>query len=204
MINAKVSAKKKRAALTPRTRFPRGLKIANPGDLIQIDTKYIMLANGYKLYQFTAIDVLTKLRALRVYQSQSSRNGRHFLETCFKAFPFAIRAVQTDNGAPFLKEFDQLCKKIKLTHYFIYPRTPKQNSYVEISHGADKREFYQQGKGVTYYQDYPLMQKRLSEWQKIWNEVRPHQALNYLTPQAYYHKWQSDRLPTKDVITLQT
>jgi len=28
--------------------------------------------------------------------------------------------------------------------------------------------------------------------------------LNYLTPEAYYHKWQIGRLPTKDVITLQT
>lgn len=204
LINHKVSMKKKRAALSPKLRFQRGLKIANPGDLIQIDTKYIMLVNGYKFYQFTAIDVLTKLRVLRVYQSQSSRNGSHFLEICFKEFPFKIRAIQTDNGAPFLKEFDQLCKKIKLPHYFIYPRTPKQNSYVEISHGADQREFYQQGKGVSYYQNFPLMHKRLLEWQKIWNEVRPHQALNYLTPRAYLTKWQTGRLPTKDVITLQT
>jgi transposase InsO family protein len=204
LINYKVSRKKKRAALSPKLRFQRGLKIANPGDLIQIDTKYIMLVGGYKFYQFTAIDVLTKIRTLRVYQSQSSRNGRHFLETCFKEFPFRVKAVQTDNGAPFLKEFDQECKKIKLTHYFIYPRTPKQNSYVEISHGADQREFYQQGKGVSYYQNFPLMQKRLLEWQRVWNEVRPHQALNYLTPKAYLTKWQNGRLPTKDVITLQT
>ena len=103
LINHKVSAKRKRASLKPKLRFQRGLKIANPGDLIQIDTKYIMLTNGYKFYQFTAIDVLTKLRVLRVYQSQSSRNGRHFLGTCLKEFPFKVRAVQTDNGVPFLK-----------------------------------------------------------------------------------------------------
>src|SRR3989344_2445189 len=203
LINQKLSCKRKRAALNPKARFPRGLKISNPGDLIQIDTKYIMLANGYKFYQFTAIDVLTKNRVLRVYQSQSSRNGKHFLETCFKQFPFKVRAVQTDNGAPFLKEFDQLCQKIKLTHYFIYPRTPKQNSYVEISHEADQREFYQQGNGVSYYENFPLMQKRLLEWERVWNEIRPHQALNYLTPRAYLTKWLTSRLPTKDVITLQ-
>lgn len=204
LINPKISIKKRRAALVPKTRFPKGLKISNPGDLVQIDTKYIMLAGGYKFYQFTAIDVLTKYRILRVYQSQSSRNGRHFLETCLKQFPFPLQAVQTDNGAPFLKEFDQFCKKIKLTHYFIYPRNPKQNSYVEISHGADQREFYQQGNGVTCYQNFPLMQKRLLEWQKTWNEVRPHQALNYLTPHAYFIKWQVGTLPTRSVISLQT
>lgn len=204
LINTKVSVKKRRAALAPKARFPKGLKISNPGDLVQIDTKYIMLANGYKFYQFTAIDVLTKYRILRVYQSQSSRNGRHFLETCLKEFPFKVTAAQTDNGAPFLKEFDQFCKKIGLPHYFIYPRSPKQNSYVEISHGADQREFYQQGKGVTYYQNFPLMQKRILEWQRIWNEVRPHQALNYLTPNAFFAKWQVGNLPTRTVISLQT
>lgn len=204
LINHKVSSKRRRAALSPKARFPRGLKISNPGDLIQIDTKYIMLATGFKLYQFTAIDVLTKNRVLRVYQSQSSRNGRHFLETCLKEFEFKIKAVQTDNGAPFLKEFDQFCKKIRLTHYFIYPHMPKQNTYVEISHGADQREFYQQGNKVASYDQYPLMQQRILAWQKIWNEVRPHQALNYLTPKAYLEKWQQGRLPTRDVITLQT
>lgn len=204
LIDKKVSIKRRRAALTPRLRFQKGLKISNPGDLIQIDTKYIMLANGYKFYQFTAIDVLTKNRVLRIYQSQSSRNGRHFLKICLVEFPFKIKAVQTDNGAPFLKEFDQYCKRIKLTHYFIYPRQPKQNTYVEISHGADQREFYQQGNKVAAYDQYPVMQARLRSWQKTWNEVRPHQALNYLTPKAYLEKWRQGQLPTKDVITLQT
>lgn len=204
LINQRISVKRRRAALTPKARFPKGLKISNPGDFIQIDTKYIMLAGGYKLYQFTAIDVLTKNRVLRVYQSQSSRNGRHFLETCLKQFPFKIKAIQTDNGAPFLKEFDQYCKKIRLSHYFIYPRTPKQNTYVEISHGADKREFYQQGNSIKSYQQYPVMQQRILAWQKTWNEIRPHQALNYLTPKAYLEKWQQGRMPTRDVITLQT
>lgn len=204
LIHHKVSAKRRRAALRPKARFPRGMRISRPGDLIQIDTKYIMLVGGYKFYQFTAIDVLTKLRVLRVYPSQSSRNGRHFLKTCFKGFPFKVAAVQTDNGAPFLKEFDRLCKELNLPHYFIYPRTPKQNTYVEISHGADKREFYQQGNGVRTYQEYPVMQDRILRWEKIWNEVRPHQALSYLTPRAYFQKWQTGRLPTRDTITLQT
>ena len=204
LIGSRISMKRKHASLEPRLRFQRGLKIANPGDLVQIDTKYIMLPNGNKLYQFTAIDVLTKIRVLRIYKSQSSRNGKDFLETCFKALPFLIKAVQTDNGAPFLKEFDQYCQKINLTHYFIYPRTPKQNTYVENSHGSDQREFYQLGNKVKSYDQYPLMQKRILDWEKTWNEIRPHQALNYLTPKAYFIKWQTGRLPTKDIITLQT
>lgn len=201
LIDKKVSHKRRKAALRPKARFPRGLKISSPGDLVQMDTKYIMLVGGRKLYQFTAIDVLTKKRVLEVYASQSSRNGARFLETCFLEFPFPIQAIQTDNGSEFLGAFRKLCKEKNLPHYFIHPRTPKENTYVEISHGADEREFYQQG---NVYSDIEIMRMKLKEWMRIWNEVRPHQALDYLTPKAYIQKWQGGRLPTRDVITLQT
>lgn len=201
LINEDVSRKRRKAALRPKQRFPKGLKIANPGDLVQMDTKYIMLIGGRKYYQFTAIDVLTKRRVLDVYPSESSRNGKKFLNQCLQTFPFPISAVQTDNGSPFFKEFEQFCKDRGITHYYIYPRHPKQNSYVEISHGADEREFYQQG---NVYEDINLMRQKIKEWERIWNNFRPHQALNYLTPDAYLHKWQISRLPTRAVITLQT
>ena len=201
LIDKKISRKRSKSAKHPRARFPRGMKISAPGDMVQMDTKYIMLVGGRKYYQFTAIDVLSKIRVLRVYKTQSSENGALFLLECIKAFPFEVRAVQTDNGAPFQKYFDALCKEKGLPHYFIYPRTPKQNTYVEISHGADQREFYLQG---NVYEDFEVMRNKIASWEYVWNNVRPHQALDYLTPNQYLEKRQSSRLPTKDVITLQT
>lgn len=201
LINEKVSIKRRKAALHPKARFPYGLKIAAPGDLIQMDTKHIMLIGGRRFYQFTAIDVLGKRKIMKVYSSESSLNGKDFLIHCLKSFPFIVKAVQTDNGSPFLKEFDKFCRERNLPHYFIYPRTPKQNSYVERSIGSDKREFYQQGNVSS---NLERMQKKIEEWQRIWNEVRPHQSLNYLTPNDYLIKWQNGRLPTRDIITLQT
>src|SRR3989338_5309123 len=199
-IHHRTSAKRRKAALHPKARFPRGLRISRPGDMVQMDTKYVVTSNR-TLFQFTAIDVLTKVRVLRIFSSQASRNGAFFLNTCLKEFPFPIQAVQTDNGGVFLKEFERLCRNKKLTHYFIYPHSPKQNSYVERSHGADEKEFYQHG---NTYQEETILQKRILEWQRVWNEVRPHEALDYLTPMAYLKKWQTSRLPTRDTITLQT
>lgn len=201
LINKKVSQKRRKAALHPRARFPRGLRISSPGDMVQMDTKHLNLIGGRKIYQFTAIDVLTKQRALRYYSSLSSKNGADFLNCCIQKFPFKIKAVQTDNGSEFLKEFNRLCERKKIPHYFICPRTPKQNTYVENSHGSDKAEFYQQG-NICF--DIQIMQTRLEQWENTWNEIRPHEALNYLTPKEYFLKWQSGRLPTKDTITLQT
>lgn len=201
LIDKKVSKKRQKAALRPKARFPRGLSISQPGQLIQMDTKYIRLPGGRKLYQFTAIDVLTKRRVLRIYSSESSRNGANFLEQCILSFPFTIKAVQTDNGAPFLKEFDKLCEKKGLPHYWIHPKQPKENTYVERSHKSDKREFYQQGNVSPFIS---TMRTRIKEWEDTWNNVRPHEALGQLTPSQYFWKLQVSKLPTKDVIVLQT
>jgi len=201
LINKKASIKRRKATKNPRKRFPHGFKVSCPGDMVQVDTKYIMTTGGKRFYQFTAIDVLSKQRVLRVYASLSSRNGAHFLQICINNFDFEIKNIQTDNGSEFLGEFDKLCKQLNIPHYFIYPRHPKQNTYVETSHSADEKEFYQQGNVSSLLK---VMQIRILEWQNVWNKIRPHESLDYLTPEAYYHKWQTSRLPTKDVITLQT
>lgn len=200
-INPKKSEKRRRAALHPRARFPHGFSIKAAGDMIQIDTKHIMLPGGGKLYQFTAIDILTKVRILRIFPSQSSRNGAKFLKECVGSFPFDIRTIQTDNGAPFLKEFEKLCAELDMPHYFIYPHCPKQNAYVERSHGSDEREFYQRG---NVWQDRKKMDEVLRVWQDTWNNFRPHEALDYKTPNQYFEELKSRNLPTKDVIILQT
>ena len=201
LINRKVFQKRRKAALRPKARFPRGLRIFEPGQMIQMDTKHIMLPGGKRFYQFTAIDLMGKRKVMRVYSSESSRNGAKFLEECLIGFPFPVKAIQTDNGSTFQKEFDKLCQIKGIPHYFIYPRTPKQNTYVEISHEADKREFYQQGNVCSLL---PAMQRKIKEWEDVWNNVRPHQALGQLTPSEYLWKLQTNRLATKDVIVLQT
>ncbi len=201
LINHKASVKRQRAGLRPKAKFPHGLKVANPGDMVQMDVKHIMLAGGSRFYQFTAIDVLTKTRVLNIYSSEASNNGAKFLNKCLAEFPFAIKAIQTDNGSTFLRSFQKECERLNLKHYFIYPRHPKQNTYVENSHKSDKDEFYLQGNVSPFLED---MRDKMKHRQNIWNTFRPHQALNYLTPYEYLQKWQEGRLPTRDTITLQT
>jgi transposase InsO family protein len=201
LIDRRISKKRSKAALRPKARFPKGLSISEAGDMIQMDTRYIRLPGGRRFYQFTAIDVLTKRKVLRVYPSESSRNGAEFLKECLLGFPFPIKAVQTDNGSTFQKEFDKLCREKELLHYFIYPRNPKQNTYVEVSQGADKREFWQQGNVCSLLE---VMQRKIKERENIWNNVRPHEALGQLTPSEYLWKLQTQKLPTRNVIILQT
>ena len=200
LINVKKSKKRSKAAKHPRKRFPKGFKVHCEGDMVQIDTKHVTLIGGIKIYQFTAIDVLSKRRVLKYYPSLASKNGAAFLKHCIAKFPFAIKNVQTDNGPEFLKHFDALCTELNLPHYFIYPRTPKEHTYVENSHLSDENEFYLQGNvGCTI----ETMQERLDEWEHTWNCIRPHEALGYLTPDEYSNKYKVEVLPTKSVIILQ-
>lgn len=200
LINDKKSKKRSKAAQHPRKRFPRGFKVHVEGDMVQIDTKHVTLIGGIKIYQFTAIDVLGKRRVLKYYPSLASKNGAAFLRYCIAKFPFVIKNVQTDNGPEFLLHFDALCTELGLPHYFIYPRKPKENTYVENSHLSDENEFYLQGNvGCTI----EAMQERLDEWEHTWNYIRPHEALGYLTPDEYSNKYKVETLPTKNVIVLQ-
>ena len=200
LIDKKVSVKRSKAAKNPKQRYPRGFRITCAGDMAQIDTKFVTMLGGRMIYQFTAIDVLTKRRVLRFYSSLLSKNGANFLRTCLAGFPFPIKAIQTDNGKEFLKDFDKLCKELHLPHYFIEARHPKQNTYVENSHGSDEREFYLQG---NVDKDIEAMNMSLSEWEHTWNYIRPHEALNYLTPDEYLNKIQITNLNPKEAIILQ-
>lgn len=201
LIDKKISKKKSKAAKNPKQRYPRGFRITCAGDMVQIDTKFVTLLGGRMIYQFTAIDVLTKRRVLKFYSSLLSKNGADFLRVCLREFPFQIKTIQTDNGKEFLKYFDKLCKELSLPHYFIEPRHPKQNTYVENSHGFDEREFYQQG---NVDKNIEAMNKSLAEWEYTWNYIRPHQALNYLTPNEYLNKIQITNLTAREAIILQT
>lgn len=201
LINKRISVKRSKAAKNPKQRYPRGFRIIEAGDMVQIDTKYVTLLGGRIIYQFTAIDVLTKRRVLKYYSSLLSKNGADFLKYCIQNFPFKIKAIQTDNGKEFLKYFDKLCQELNLPHYFIEARHPKQNTYVENSHGFDEREFYQQG---NVDKDIEAMNKSLEKWEYTWNHIRPHQALNYLTPDEYLQKIQLNNLTPKEAIILQT
>ena len=201
LINHKVSAKRSKAAKYPKHRFPRDIVINYPGKLLQIDTKHLTIYRGRKFYQFTAIDVLTKLRVLWVTTHISSAAAKKFLKICVREFPFNIENIQTDNGSEFHKHFDEFCKQLTIPHYYIEAYSPKQNSYVERSHLTDELEFYQQGNMRTSAE---LLQPLIKAWQNKYNHERPHQSLNYLTPMKYFQKFERQGISTKEYIPLQT
>ncbi|MFA7141691.1 MAG: hypothetical protein WC157_00095 [Candidatus Paceibacterota bacterium] len=64
-------------------------------------------------------------RVLRIYSTKSSRTGKELIEECRRSFDFKMKAIQTDNGSEFHKEFHKHLVKLDLPHYYTYPRQPK-------------------------------------------------------------------------------
>ena len=102
----------------------------------------------------------------------------------------SIRAVQVDGGSEFAAEFEQACQQRGLHLFVLPPRSPKLNGAVKRANRTHTEEFYQ----VTACSlEMKKLNRELRHWEKIYNTVRPHQALGYLTPLQFLRQTSSQR-----------
>src|SRR5271167_1678763 len=69
-------------------------------------------------------------------------------------------------------------------------RSPKLNGQVERSHRTHHEEFYQV---IPDHWNVAQLNPQLRRWEHIYNTVRPHQALRYLTPLEFLERWKSQQ-----------
>jgi len=152
----------------------------SPGETIQMDVKFVKNPQKHmrRFYQFTAIDDCTRFRVLRIYTRNNTQSAMDFLTQVRKAFPAAIRQIQTDNGAEFATDFTFFLDQQGIHHRHIRPRTPRLNGKVERSHRTDEQEFYSK----QSFTDIEDLVGKLAEWEKHYNYNRAHMALDGQTP----------------------
>jgi transposase InsO family protein len=174
-----------------RLRKPKELKATHPGELVEIDVKHLP-GIGNKRYGFVAIDVVSKQASVYVSTAITAKQGalawkraKHEL-----GLPDTVR-VLTDNGSENLGAFTELLHDQAVTHYFARPRTPKDKPHVERFIGTLERECIQWG-GIA--QDKLDQQHLINQWLHKYHSYRPHQALNYLTPNEYQAKLQAEEV----------
>lgn len=163
-------------------RKPKDYAVDKPGDLVQIDTLDIHPFPNIHLKHFTARDVISRWDVIETFPRASSLNAKTFLSTVIKRMPFPVQAVQVDGGSEFMKHFEEACQELGLKLFVLPPRSPKLNGRVERAHRTHLDEFYS-----AYPIDFssPSLNSVLEEWERIYNRVRPHRALDNLTPQEY-------------------
>jgi len=183
-------ARKRRRKPRYAVRKPKGYRVEAPGDLVQVDTLQVRLCPDEVRFQFSARDTISRFDGLRAYKRQTSTAGADFLHYLRKKFPFRIKAIQIDGGSEFKDQFEEACRGKNILLFEPPPRSPELNGRVERANRTHREEFYE-----VYDVDLNLEEhnRQLAEWSYTYNYIRPHQALDYLTPFEYYRQWKRNQ-----------
>jgi len=177
-----------------------------PGELIEIDVKYVPgRIKKRRYYQYTAIDLASRWRYLRIFEEQSNYHSVIFLEDVINRFNYRIQSVKTDNGFVFtnrytgsykredlsprnLHAFDVCCAKHGIIHYLIDPGKPAQNGTVERSHREDQEKFYDR----NIFKSINSLQRKIKLWNDEYNNLE-HCGLDGKTPLEYLSDYEKSK-----------
>lgn len=171
-------------------RKPKNYQVIEPGDLIQLDTLDIRPLPGVMLKHFTAHDVISRWNVIDVYSRATSSTAAHFLDKLEQRMPFKIRAIQVDGGSEFEAVFEEECCRRDIRLFVLPPRSPKLNGGAERAHRTHTEEFYEVTDSPF---DLPELRPELLGWEQVYNTLRPHQALGYLTPLKFLEQWKENK-----------
>lgn len=158
---------------------------------LQMDTKHVtpeLSGLSFTCYEYAAIDIVSRYKLAVILPDISDESASLALQYFLKWFPFKVTYVQTDNGLEFQRTFDELCQKRSITHYFIHKNSPNENAVIERSFRTDQDEFY------YWLEKQPEHIGELNSWLQTfiheYNTWRPHQALEYKTPEEMVKVYQ--------------
>ena len=163
-------------------RKPRDYQATAPGDIVQIDTLDLRPLPGVILKHFTARDVVSRWDVLSVHTRATAAMATRFLNDLQARLPFPVKAIQVDGGSEFQAGFEAACQERGIRLFVLPPRSPKLNGHVERAQRTHTEEFYQLYDGDLAME--PL-NRALRRWERVYNTIRPHQALDGCTPAEY-------------------
>jgi len=161
-------------------RKPKDYLPSAPGDLVEVDTLDVRPLPGMVFKHFTARDLVSRWDVLEVHRQATATTAAGFLDTLCARMPFAVRALQVDGGSEFKAAFEDACQTRGLRLFVLPPRSPKLNGAVERAQRTHTEEFYE----VRPFTDWTVtaLNREARAWERVYNTIRPHQALGYLTP----------------------
>jgi putative transposase len=160
-------------------RKPQEHTVAQPGDLVQVDTMHLTPLPGVERRHFSAVDLISRWSVTGVRASATAGTATDFLAELDERLPFPVRAIQVDGGSEFMAEFEAACQARAIALFVLPPRSPKLNGHVERVNRTHRNEFWELYDGDL---ELPPLQAALRVWEHEYNHLRPHQALGYQTP----------------------
>ena len=165
-----------------RWRYQMKRDTSHPGELVQVDHMTVNLGAATQIKEFKAVCPTSKQMVMRAYSTATALNAKRFLNGLIKDLPFPLRSIQVDGGSEFRAEFEDACKELAIPLFVLPPKRPQYNGCVERANSTSRIEFY------PFYADamtLTAINKSLKHYQKLYNDYRPHQALDLMTPNEY-------------------
>jgi transposase InsO family protein len=185
-----ISARKRQRRRPYAVRKPKEYVAEAPGDIVEVDTLDVRPLPGVVLKHFTARDIVSRWDVLEAHTRATSRTASAFIDALLERMPFPVKAIQVDGGSEFEDLFETECQKRGIHLFVLPPRSPKLNGHVERAQRTHTEEFYE----VTDCNfDIAELNEALREWERVYDTVRPHQSLGYLTPQQFLQQYHHNR-----------
>ena len=182
-----------------RRKFEKGgtvpLVATHPGHVWSYDFLFDATARGTRLKMLTvgddftreclAIEIATSLPSARVISVLARLVERHG----------APEHLRSDNGPEFIAHAVKAWLAGRQTQtYYIDPGCPWQNGFRESFHGRFRDEFLY----GTLFAGIAEARVLCEGFRREYNEERPHQSLDYLTPLEFKHQWAKEHPEGKE------
>lgn len=184
--NGKIMAIKRKKVL----RKPKDFKAEYAGHCVALDTVE-RFVHGLRRYIITFEDIHTRFSFAWATASHASLAAQEFFEYCRMVFPYPFTFVLTDNGSEFMKHFDEHLRRLHLTHYHTYPRTPKMNAHCERFNRTLQEEFVDYHAGTLI--NPTAFNREMIPWLVWYNTERPHWGLHLQSPMQFMFTAQSGK-----------
>lgn len=131
--------------------------------------------------EYLAVEVDTSLtgeRVVRVLEQLRAERG-------------VPKTIQVDNGSEFTgRKLDQWAYQNKVKLHFIEPGKPTQNGHIESFNGKLRDECL----NMEWFVSLQEARRVIETWRQDYNQVRPHSALNNLSPVVWGRQNQAEKL----------
>lgn len=162
-----------------------GYEPKKPGDLVQMDG-VITYCYGRRIYILNAIDYVSARAISIILPSNKSCYTAEVLKTIDDLFGFRIRRIQTDNGSEFMDKFADTMEKLHKTHFYNYVKKPMWNGKIERFNRTMQEEWLADPDiQVLIADDRDKANEELQRYINWYNDERPHQSIDYMTPNEY-------------------
>lgn len=166
--------------------FAHNVQADKSNALWGIDMTYIWCGHDAWCYLHAVIDHHDKnLIGYHFSQSCSAIGGVMALAEAACKRPVDKLELRSDNGCHYgAKVFKEEIKRLGINHTRTMVNTPKGNAVVERFFRSIKEECVWQHR----FNNFAEAKIEVDKWILTYNNDRPHQSLDYMTPQQYYER----------------